>query len=136
MNACPKKSTTNLEESEKKKNTPWNANPPMQQLQLELEKSNPQLKQQKNNTTCNRNKRLLYSLNCWREDDDEADDDDYEHDDDDDYEHDDDDDYEEVDENDDDNDYEEEDNDYEEEDDDDDYEEEEEEKEDDEEEGL
>jgi hypothetical protein len=65
MNACPKKPTTNLEESEKKKNAAGNANPPMQQLLLlELEKSNPQLKQQKNNTTCNRNKRLLYSLNC------------------------------------------------------------------------
>jgi hypothetical protein len=64
MNACAKKSTTNLEESEKKKNAAGNANPPMQQVLLELEKSNPQLKQQKNNTTCNRNKRLLYSLNC------------------------------------------------------------------------
>jgi hypothetical protein len=65
MNACPKKLTTNLEESEKKKNAAGNANPPtQQQLLLELEKSIPQLKQQKNNTTCNRNKRLLYSLNC------------------------------------------------------------------------
>jgi hypothetical protein len=65
MNAWPKKSTTNLEESEKKKNAAGNANPPMQQqLLLELEKSNPQLKQQKSNSTCNRNKRLLYLLNC------------------------------------------------------------------------